>query len=46
LTGGGALRRARQERICRFLLGAGVSLSEARAENFQAMITTGRAYQG
>jgi hypothetical protein len=29
-----------------FILGTGVSLSEARAENFQAMITAGRAYRG
>jgi uroporphyrinogen-III decarboxylase len=29
-----------------FILGTGVSLSEAKAENFQAMITAGRAYPG
>jgi len=29
-----------------FILGTGVSLSEAKAENFQAMITAGRAYKG
>jgi len=29
-----------------FILGTGISLSEARAENFQAMITAGRAFKG